>query len=147
MCLSFMPGVINLFWLPDGVNSPWYQGLEKFPFTPGLFVFGLVWSIVHIAIGVALYLIMKGPEETDNQNKAVGLFLATIVLSASWPFILFVQHLPLFSTLDTLLILVLAIMTQRRFAAENKTAGRIMWIFVIWSVCGLYLNLGLWLLN
>ncbi|HNY25369.1 MAG TPA: tryptophan-rich sensory protein [Alphaproteobacteria bacterium] len=147
MILSFMPGLVNLFWLPSGVGTEWYASLAKFPFTPEIHVFSFLWAAVHVLLGIGLFLVIKGDEETDNINKAVGLFLTDIVVSASWPFILFKYQIIPLSTISAVALLLIAIFMQKTFTKENKIAGNIVLIYIIWLSFSLYLNLGLLILN
>ena len=147
MILSFMPGVINMFWLPKGIETEWYTNLDKLPFTPDIFGFSIMWSVIHILMGVALFLIIKEPEETDNKNMAVGLFLLNIVLSSVWPFILFQYHIIIASTVIAFGLVAVAYFMQKSIARENKISGSIVWIYIIWLIFSLYLNLGLLILN
>ncbi len=145
--LSFMPGVINLFWLPNGMVSEWYINLAKFPFTPNIYIFGILWSVIHLVLGAGLYLLIKSREEKEHINKALGLFLTNIVLSAIWPFLLFKYHLITISMLDSLLILIIACVMQKFFARENKYAGYIAWLYIVWLMFALYMHIGIFILN
>lgn len=147
MVLSFMPGIINLFWLPTGVETEWYTNLLKFPFTPGINWFGIIWSVVHILLGVGLFMVLKKEEETKNSTKAIGLFLTNIILSAAWPFILFKYNIIILSTIDAVALIILAILMQKSFAKENKYSGYIVYIYILWLMFSLYMNLGLLILN
>ncbi|MBN1324981.1 MAG: tryptophan-rich sensory protein [Alphaproteobacteria bacterium] len=147
MVLSFMPGIINLFWLPKGIESEWYTNLDKFPFTPAIFGFGFMWAVIHIFLGIGLFIIIKGHEETDNKNKAVGLFLTNIILSSVWPFVLFQYHIIIGSTIIAFALVTMAYFMQKSFAQESKLAGNIVWVYILWLIFSLYLNIGLLILN
>jgi tryptophan-rich sensory protein len=142
-----MPGIINMFWLPQGIATDWYINLSQFPFNPNIYVFAIMWSAVHVLLGIGLYLVFKKREETPNTNKALSLFLTDVVLSAVWPFILFKQHIIGFSTVVSVGLIIIAYFMQKSFARENKYAGYIVWLYIIWLIFALYLNLGLLLLN
>ena len=145
--MSFIPGIISLYWMPKGMQSDWYSGLAKFPFTPDLYTFDLLWFIFNILLGIGLFFVISGIKETKNTNTAVGLFLVHIVLNSLWTFLLFEKHMMGLSVLIGISVLVVLFFMQKSFTKENKYSGYMVWAYMALVVYSIYLTFGFFILN
>ena len=58
LVISFLPGIIGMMFSPDGASDVWYNVLNKPFLTPPGWVFAVVWPILYLILGIALYLII-----------------------------------------------------------------------------------------
>lgn len=66
----------------------WYQVLEKPPFNPPDWVFALVWTTLHILMGIAAWRVWRlGRSETGR--TALAVFAVQLVLNLAWSFLFF----------------------------------------------------------
>lgn len=87
-----------------GVSSDWYSNLNKAPWTPPGWAFGLVWTIIMICL--AIYMAYLWPE-LENKKLFIGLFSLQWVLNILWnPVFFYYQN----SSLGLIIISILTIL-------------------------------------
>lgn len=96
---TFLP---LLFWLllcqlsafPGGYivrqNLVWYHGLAKPPFVPPDIVFGVVWSILYLFLGISAFLLFR--KGLQNHKKTAVLFIIQLALNMWWTPVFFGLH-------------------------------------------------------
>ncbi|MFO8184237.1 MAG: TspO/MBR family protein, partial [Candidatus Aegiribacteria sp.] len=63
----------------------WYGSLAKPSFNPPGWVFGPVWTVLYILMGIAVWLVWK----EQGFSTAVYLFMAQLALNALWSYLFF----------------------------------------------------------
>ena len=63
----------------------WYETLEKPSWTPGDWVFPVVWTILYVMIAAAGYLVWQAA----GWSLAIGLWVVQIVANAAWSWLFF----------------------------------------------------------
>lgn len=128
-------------------NIPtWYAALEKPFFNPPNWLFGPVWTLLYILIGISLYLIWT-QKSIQSKKTAYITFTIQIVLNALWSVVFFGLHQvwPGFIIIILLLTSVLAmIVLFRRF---SHTASFILIPYAAWVTFATCLNLAIAILN
>ena len=72
----------------------WYAGLAKPSFNPPDWIFGPVWTILYLLMGIALALVwIKGTERKDVR-WAMAFFGIQLALNVLWSFLFFHMHMP-----------------------------------------------------
>lgn len=112
-------------------NIPtWYASLEKPIFNPPNWVFGPVWTVLYIAMAVALYLVWVRPNR--NKKRAVIAFAVQLTLNALWSIVFFGLHLPWLAVVVILALLVSIIFTIREFYIISRPASYLLVPYVLW---------------
>lgn len=123
--------------MADGSNSDWYIDLNKAPWTPPGWVFGLAWSFLLICFSIYLSLL----SQKKVSNKLVVIILVQYLLNISWNYFFFNQHLIELGLID---LSILTITVLYIFYSNLKT---MKWksIFIIpyflWLLVATSLNL------
>ena len=68
--------------------APWYEGLVKPPLNPPNWVFGPVWTLLYVLMGVAFYRILRSPDSA-RRRRAIWLFAAQLLFNTGWSFAFF----------------------------------------------------------
>ena len=123
--------------MADGSNSNWYIDLNKAPWTPPGWVFGLAWSFLLICFSIYLALL----SQKKVSNKLVVIILVQYLLNISWNYFFFNQHLIELGLID---LSILTITVLYIFYSNFKTM-RWKSIFIIpyflWLLVATSLNL------
>ena len=90
--ISFAAGAIGSLATISNIST-WYAELEKPLLNPPNFVFGPVWTILYLLMGIALYLVWTS-KATKSKTIAYAAFAAQLVLNALWSLVFFGLHSP-----------------------------------------------------
>ena len=125
----------------------WYPTLRKPWFTPPGWLFGPVWTVLYLMMGVALYLVWTGARRPEGRSRAVRWWVAQLFLNLLWS-LLFFGRRAIGPAFGEILVLWLAIAaTIRAFAAERPIAGALLVPYLGWTSFATVLNGALWSLN
>lgn len=137
-------GIGSLATIP---NIPtWYAGLDKPPLLPPNEVFGPVWSILYVLIGIALFLVWTS-ESHVSKRSAYILFATQLALNTLWSVVFFGLHLPWLAAGVIVLLLISIGITIRLFARHSKIAAWLFVPYLAWVCFATYLNIGVAMLN
>jgi benzodiazapine receptor len=130
----------------DGVRG-WYRTLEKPSWNPPDWVFGPVWTLLYVAMGVALVKVWRSDLRRGEVRLALVLFAFQLVLNFGWSWIFFSLHAigPAFVEIVALLIAILA--TLAAFARVKPSAAALLAPYLGWVSFATVLNATIWQLN
>lgn len=118
-------GNLSALTMGDSVSG-WYQMLNRPALTPPEWVFGLVWTILYLAMGTAAWLVWRHRDRAGAM-PALGLFAVQLVLNLAWtPAFFGLRNVFLgFAVIVPMLLAVAA--TTVAFWRLSRAAG---WLFV-----------------
>lgn len=143
--ILFIAGVLGGGLLIGSVSMPdaWYQTLAKPSFDPPGWLFGPVWSILYILIGIAgarTWIHHRG-------STAMRFWLAQMALNFLWPPVFFILH-SISSALVVIIALLIAIVgfivTSRR---QDRIAALLFVPYLAWVCFATLLNGAILYLN
>ena len=121
------------------INSDdWYSSLIKSSLNPPSFVFGIVWPILYVLMGIIAYKLA---------HKIAPIFIMQLVLNAAWSWIFFYFHAPFIALLDIGLMVYL---NQRILMIIKKESGALYFLYlpyVLWLSFAAFLNASIVFLN
>lgn len=124
-----------------------YQQLQKPSFSPPGWIFGPVWTVLYILMGIASYRIfMYGYKRKDVQN-ALGVYFVQLFFNFLWSIVFFRWQMRGLAYIVILILAALILLTIDKFYKIDKTAGILMVPYLLWVVFASILNLSIWLLN
>jgi len=135
-------GFIGSFFTRSSVST-WYPTLAKPSFNPPSWLFGPVWTLLFLLMGVALYLLWI--------NKApwpvMTLFALQLLLNILWSALFFGLRSP-GAALIEIIILWLAILATAVLAHKTApTAAYLLIPYLAWVAFAALLNFSIWRLN
>ncbi len=131
--------LIGYFSIP----GPWYQGLAKPAFNPPDWIFGPVWTVLYVLIGVA------GARAWINHRTGPlpKLWFAQMVLNFAWPLVFFAARRPDLA-LPLLIALLVAILAFVGVAWRRDRPSALLFIpYAAWVGFAGLLNGAIWWLN
>ena len=79
-------------WLSNsGYGNDWFDRLQKPPFMPPGWTFGVVWPIPYALMGIALAIVLAEPP-SPKRKLALTLFFIQLALNFAWSPIFFAGH-------------------------------------------------------
>ena len=133
----------------SGLATPpgaWYQSLAKPSWTPPPWLFGPVWTVLYIMIGIAGWMIWSG-RAAPRGRVAVTLFAVQLALNFAWTPVFFGLRTPgpAFALILTLLACIIAtILASWR---HERMAALLLLPYAAWVSFASALNFALWRLN
>ena len=130
----------------SGVTG-WYTELSKPWFTPPNYVFGPVWTVLYILMGISLYLVIIQGWENETVKTGIVLFSAQLGANLLWSLLFFGLHSPLASLACILILLGLIVATIITFSRLSKPAAVLLVPYLAWVCIATALNAGVVFLN
>ena len=124
--------IVGSFASANTGTDLWYQGLIKSDLNPPGYVFGIVWPILYLLMGITAW-------RTFEIIK--NLFYIQLFLNAIWSWLFFSFHLPLISLIDIWLLIYINIKIVLKVLKMDKLATLLYTPYILWLLFASYLNL------
>jgi translocator protein len=142
---GFLAGAVGGIATSAGLKD-WYTTLDRPSWNPPGWVFGPVWTILYVLIGVAAWLVSREWGD-DGVGVALVVWGVQLVLNAVWPLIFFGAHLPGWAFVEILLLWVAIVATILLFRDISATAAWLLVPYLAWVSFAAVLNGTIWRLN
>lgn len=141
LIINFSALAIGSWLMNNGPISEWYLQLNKAPWTPDGWVFGVAWTTIMICFSIYLAYVFK-----DNNSKSLKLLFAIqVFLNVVWNYAFFNQHQ---IGLGLLIIVLLTIVVFYFFFKFNiKTIKYLLLPYMVWLCLATSLNAYILLYN
>jgi tryptophan-rich sensory protein len=124
----------------------WYLELDKPGWTPPNWVFGPAWTLLYIAMAVAVWLVWRSGGWTANR-QAVLAYLVQLALNGAWSWIFFGEQLIGLALVDIVCLFSMIIVVLALFWRRRRIAGLLMLPYALWVAFATALNYQLWMMN
>lgn len=118
----------------------WHASLKKPWFNPPNWVFGPVWTVLYLLMGVAAARVHLDP-------VCRGLFFLQLGLNGLWSFLFFGWRRPDLALVDIALLWGCVAACVAYFAPVDVWAARLLWPYWAWVSFASLLNFEIWRLN
>ena len=142
LALPLIVSIIGGLFTASSVST-WYVELIKPSFNPPNWIFGPVWIILYLLMGISLYLIW-----TKKYNKpAFFIFGIQLVLNLFWSILFFGMKSPLYAFIEIIFLWFAIIITIIYFYRINKLSAYLLIPYLLWVSFAAILNLSILILN
>jgi len=124
----------------------WYATLNKPSFNPPNWVFGPVWTILYILMGISLFLVWK-QDISKDRNRAIFVFLIQLLLNFGWSFIFFYFHQIGLALVEIILLWLNIVIMLVLFYRIKPMAAYINIPYLLWVTFATLLNASFYFLN
>ena len=133
--------------LATAPNIPtWYAALEKPALNPPNWIFGPVWTVLYILMGIALALVIL--ESTKKSKKKACLWFGIqLTLNLLWSLVFFGLQSPWLGVVVIVALITGIVLTIREFYRFNKYSAWLLVPYLAWVCFATYLTIGVALLN
>ncbi|RZZ85013.1 TspO/MBR family protein [Pseudoxanthomonas winnipegensis] len=126
--------------------ATFYATLAQPSWAPPAAVFGPVWSVLYVLMGIAAWLVWRRGGWAA-QRRALTVFVAQLALNALWSWLFFGWHLGAAAMLDIVVLWVLIVVTVAMFWRARPLAGLLLLPYLAWVTFASALNYAVWQLN
>ena len=141
LIIGSLSGLANI-----GSLDTWYSALNKPAFNPPGYLFGPVWTILYLLMGVSLFLIWKSPSG-KLRYRALVIFGIQMLLNFAWSFLFFYFQKIELALFDIMVLWLLIWFMIFIFYKINKVAALIQIPYLLWVSFASILNAAIWMLN
>lgn len=138
-------GFAGTFFTIPGIQG-WYTQIAKPSFNPPSAVFGPVWTLLFLLIGISLALVLTTPK-TKQRTAALAAFGIQLALNLCWSFFFFYLHNPGLALIE-IFVLLISIAANIYLAGKvSKPAAWLLAPYLAWVAFATILNFAIWKLN
>jgi len=143
LCLAV--GALGGWVTADSVKT-WYTTINKPSFTPPNWVFGPVWTVLYVLMGVAAWRVWC-KARPDQLRVPLALFAVQLALNLAWSVVFFGAH-RIGGAVVVIVGLEAAILaTMVAFRRIDGLAALLLVPYALWVVFAAALNIAVWQLN
>jgi tryptophan-rich sensory protein len=124
----------------------WYESINRPSFSPPNYLFGPVWTILYMLMGISLFLIWKEPT-SKKRNLAMLVFLLQLVLNFSWSILFFSFGRIGLALVEIILLWFNIVLMVVMFYRIKPLAAYINIPYLLWVTFATILNASFYLLN
>jgi tryptophan-rich sensory protein len=162
--ICLLAGVLGSFFTAPAIES-WYSGLNKPVFNPPNWIFGPVWTVLYVLMGVSFFLVWENNFKVKNKACKLGvwlekklntplnrkiiisIFFIQLFLNIFWSVVFFgMQNIGL--AFAVILLLWLAILsTASIFYRVSRISAYLFIPYLAWVSFAGILNFAIWIIN
>lgn len=142
----FVAGGIGSYFTSGAINT-WYATLQKPVFNPPNWVFGPVWTLLYILMGISVYLYWIAIARKKRSITGLIIFDIQLILNTLWSLVFFGLKNPLLALVVIVMLLATIFLTIRIFVRENRLAGYLLIPYILWVTFATILNFWIFILN
>lgn len=136
LCVNFGGLALGSWLMNNRPMTDWYIRLNKAPWTPPGWVFGVAWTTIMICFSIYLVVLF----EKLNTPKTKTLFAIQVFLNVSWNYIFFNKHLILLGLINIVLLTILVFYFFFNYRREMKNSSMLLFPYMIWLLIATSLN-------
>jgi len=121
------------------MNS-WYKNLNKAPWSPPNYVFGIVWPILYVFMFISIILVYFD-KQCFPYCSPVTFFFLQLILNLSWTTIFFKYRQLYMALIVIISIIILTVYTILAFYPINKIASYLLIPYTLWLCLAFSLNM------
>ncbi len=123
-----------------------YSQLTQPHWAPPAWLFGPVWTVLFILIGISAWLVWRSGS-FHNHRKMLCLFLAQLIANALWSWLFFAWQLGWLAFVEIVLLWSLIVTNIVSFWSVRPLAGVLFVPYLLWVSFAAALSYALWQIN
>jgi len=139
ICLAI--GFFSSFFTRDSISG-WFKKLKKPKFNPPNYLFGPVWTLLYIMMGITLYLLWQ-----NSAWIAILFFIIQLVLNFFWSYIFFTLKKLSWAFIEIIFLWIMIIVTIIISYPISALAAYLMIPYILWVSFASILNYSIFRLN
>ncbi len=132
-------------WATFTSVQSWYPTLAKPAFNPPNWIFGPMWTLIYVLMGIACFLIWKSKH--PRKKQLLILYGVQLFFNALWSPAFFGLQSPGLGLLVIIPLFVLIVFCVIQFKKVSAPASWLMVPYLLWVGFASMLNFSIWMLN
>lgn len=155
---NFRPGLLafliliplcvgGLSTLISGDMKKNYFFYNKPALSPPGWLFPIVWTVLYVMMGIAIYLVITSDADKSLIRRAVFFFSFQLVLNFFWSILFFKYSLYLCAFIELAVMWIAIVICTVYFFRISKASGTMMIPYILWTTFAGYLNFAIYKLS
>jgi tryptophan-rich sensory protein len=144
LAVTFLAAAFGAF---ASASAPsFYAELVRPVWAPPAWLFGPVWSVLYLLMGIAAWLVWRH-EAWQKARLALCLYLLQLALNALWTWLFFVWHVGSIASFEIVLLWLMIVATTYQFGRLHKLSAWLLAPYLLWVSFATALSFAMWRLN
>ncbi len=139
-------GLIGTVFTLDSIPT-WYAALNKPSFNPPNWLFGPVWTILYLMMGISLFIVWKEDLKNKVVKSAFTVFMIQLFLNTIWSIVFFGMQSISGGLIIIVLLWIMILITILKFMKISRVAGILLIPYLLWVSFATFLNFSIFKLN
>jgi tryptophan-rich sensory protein len=126
--------------------ADFYLQLQRPGWAPPPWLFGPVWTVLYVLMGVAAWLVWRERGWT-RARSALSLFVVQLACNAAWTWLFFAWRRGELALADIVLLAALIVATMAAFARVRTLAAALLVPYLLWVLFATALTASVWQRN
>jgi translocator protein len=124
--------------------ASFYAQLNKPSWAPPASLFGPVWTVLYLMMGVSAWLVGR---PSGPRRAALSLFGLQLAANALWSWLFFAWHRGALAAVEVLVLLALIVCTVAAFRRCSRAAAALLLPYLAWVAFACLLTWSVWQRN
>ncbi len=124
----------------------WFESLNKPSFNPPGWIFGPVWTLLYILMGLSFFHIWIKPR-IKERTVAKIIYIVQLLLNFAWSFLFFYYHDIALALIDIIVLDIVVVIMLLKFYQLKPTAAYLNIPYLLWILFATALNAAFYFLN
>ena len=139
-------GLIGTIFTMDSIPT-WYAALNKPSFNPPNWLFGPVWTVLYLMMGISLFIVWKEDLKNKIVKSAFIIFMIQLFLNTIWSVVFFGMQSISGGLIIIVLLWLMILFTIIKFMKISRVAGILLIPYLLWVSFATFLNYSIFQLN
>jgi len=129
--------------MSDTTGGDWksyYDALNKPPYTPPVWAYGVAWTVLYVLMGIASYIAF----EAGAGPVAIGMYALQLGLNVTWSPMFFQRRNLRGAALISIALVGAVAGTIAAFAHHDTTAAALLLPYLVWAIFAAVLATDIW---
>jgi translocator protein len=137
--IAFLPSLTAAF-VDTGT---WYDSLNRPAWTPPSWVFGPVWTLLYLLMGIAAWRVWATHGFAERSARlALVLFLVHLIFNAAWTWLFFGLHMLTVAAIEIIILWAMILILTALFWKRDRIAGALLLPYLLWVTYAVTLSIG-----
>lgn len=144
--LCQLAGIVGGLFTYSSIPT-WYESLVKPVFVPPSWLFSVIWPLLYLLMGIALYIIWEKGLQSPEIRIAAKVFVFQLFLNILWSVLFFGLRSPIMGFIEILVLWFVIVVNIVLFYRISRSAGMLLVPYILWVSFAVCLNYSIMVLN